>query len=225
MMTMDVGMYNNQQNGYGGAEYYQQSAGYQAPYEGYHEYYDPASHYYEPLLHGQTTHEHPTTPVISTDTGLCYTNLDYGELQPNYPIHTLPPHAEPFKHREEVPRHDEMHMHEHKLDNHYLETKYNMHFVDETTMQYNQGSPLPCAEFEHYQPKDEFGGLREGFPREGDCVGPHGHLQGHQAHASHATVPTYKWMQVKRNVPKPTGKFRIIRCCNYNCGVTIIHAI
>lgn len=205
---MDVGMYNNQQNGYGGAEYYQQGAAYQPPYEGYHEgYYETPGHYYEPVLHGQT-HEHPPTPVISTDTGLCYTNLDYGELQPNYPIHTLPPHPEPFKHREDVPRHEEMVMHEHKLDNHYLETKYNMHFVDETTMQYNHaGSPLPCPEFEHYQPKDEFGGLRDGFPRE-ECMSSHSHLQGHQAHASHATVPTYKWMQVKRNVPKPTGKLK-----------------
>ncbi|XP_035441034.1 homeotic protein labial-like [Spodoptera frugiperda] len=205
MMTMDVGMYNNQQNGYGSAEYYQQGAAYQPPYEGYHEgYYETPGHYYEPLLHGQT-HEHPPTPVISTDTGLCYTNLDYGELQPNYPIHTLPPHPEPFKHREDVPRHEEMVMHEHKLDNHYLETKYNMHFVDETSMQYNHaGSPLPCPEFEHYQPKDEFGGLRDGFPRE-ECMSSHSHLQGHQAHASHTTVPTYKWMQVKRNVPKPAA--------------------
>ncbi|KAI5644579.1 homeobox domain-containing protein [Phthorimaea operculella] len=200
MMTMDVGMYNNQQNGYN-AEYYQQGAAYQPPYEGYHEgYYDPATHYYEPLIHGQPPHE-PTTPVISTDTGLCYTNLDYGELQQNYPLHSLPP-PEPFKHREELPRHEEMHMHEHKLDNHYLETKYNMHFVDDSSMQYSHGSPLPCAEFEHYQPKEEYGGLREGFPRE-ECGGAH-HLQ-HQPHQQHAAVPTYKWMQVKRNVPKPTA--------------------
>lgn len=196
MMTMDVGMYNNQQNGYS-AEYYQQGAAYQPPYEGYHEgYYEAPSHYYEPLLHGQPSHE-PTTPVISTDTGLCYTNLDYGELQPNYAIHGLAPH-DAFKHREEVPRHDEMHGHEVKLDNHYLETKYNMHFVDEGSMQYGHGSPLPCGEFEHYQPKEEFG-LREGFREE--CL-PH----QHPPHAAHAQVPTYKWMQVKRNVPKPGGK-------------------
>lgn len=207
---MDVGMYNNQQNGYGSAEYYQQGAGYQPPYEGYHEgYYETPSHYYE--LHGQPVHE-PPTPVISTDTGLCYTNLDYGELQQNYPMHTLPSHSETFKHREEVPRHEEMHMHEHKLDGHYLESKYNMHFVDETAMQYSHaGSPLPRPEFEHYQPKDEFGGMREAFPREGECVGSHGHLPpGHQTHPSHAAVPTYKWMQVKRNVPKPAGKYHNI---------------
>lgn len=209
-MTMDVGMYNNQQNGYGSAEYYQQGAGYQPPYEGYHEgYYEMPSHYYEPLLHGQPATE-PPTPVISTDTGLCYTNLDYGELQQNYPMHTLPPHSESFKHREEVPRPEEMQMHEHKLDGHYLETKYNMHFVDETAMQFSHaGSPLPRPEFEHYQPKDEFGGMRDAFPRDGDCVGGHGHLPpGHQPHSSHAAVPTYKWMQVKRNVPKPAGKHR-----------------
>lgn len=207
MMTMDVGMYNNQQNGYGGAEYYQQGTGYQPPYEGYHEgYYEPTTHYYEPLLPGQAAHDHPPAPVISTDTGLCYTNLDYGDLQPNYPLHALPQHPiEPFKHRDEVPRPEEMHLHEHKLDNHYLETKYNMHFVDESSMQYNHsGSPLSCAEFEHYQPKEEYGGLREGFPREGETMS---HLipSGHQSHPSHATVPTYKWMQVKRNVPKPTA--------------------
>lgn len=210
MMTMDVGMYNNQQSGYGSAEYYQQGGAYQPTYEGYHDgYYENSSHYYEPLLHGQAPHEHPA-PVISTDTGLCYTNLDYGELQPNYPVHTLPPHPETFKHREDVARSEEMHIHEHKLDNHYLETKYNMHFVDETSMQYNHaGSPLPCAEFEHYQPKDEYG-LRDGFPRDGEAPTVHGHIPGgHQPHSSHS-VPTYKWMQVKRNVPKPAGEFYCI---------------
>lgn len=204
-MTMDVGMYNNQ-SGYS-AEYYQQSGGYQVPYEGYHEgYYEPPSHYYEPILPGQS-HE-PVTPVISTDTGLCYTNLDYGELQPSYPLHPLP-HPDishPIRREESLPslpRPEEMHMHEPKIDNHYLETKYNMHFVDES-MQYSTGSPLPGADFEPYQPKDEYGALRE-FPRE-DCGQLH--LQ-HQAHSSHA-VPTYKWMQVKRNVPKPSGEYNII---------------
>ncbi|XP_072949872.1 uncharacterized protein [Epargyreus clarus] len=189
MMTMDVGMYNNQQSGYS-AEYYQQGAAYQPPYEGYHEgYYDPATHYYEPV-------SQETAPVISTDTGLCYTNLDYGELQ-QYPIHALPSHPDAFKHREELPRHEDMHMHEHKIDNHYLETKYNMHFVDEGSMQYSHtSSPLPCPEFDPYAPKEEFG-MRE-YPRDGEL-----HL-GHQPHASHA-VPTYKWMQVKRNVPKPAA--------------------
>lgn len=210
-MTMDVGMYNNQQNGYSG-EYYQQSAAYQPPYEGYHEgYYEPPSHYYEPLLHGQPSHE-PPPPVISTDTGLCYTNLDYGELQQNYPLHAIP-HPEPFKHREE-PRHEDMHAQEHKLEGHYLETKYNMHFVDESTMQY-AGSPLPCAEYEHYQPKDEFAGLRDSFSREGDCMPSHGQLaSGHVAHQqAHSAVPTYKWMQVKRNVPKPSGELMPCLSC------------
>lgn len=201
MMTMDVGMYNNQQNGYS-AEYYQQGGSYQPPYE-YHEgYYEPTP-YFEPIIHNQAVEP---APVISTDTGLCYTNLDYGDLQQTYPIHPLPPHPEAFKHREEVPRPEEMHIQEHKLDNHYLETKYNMHFVDDSTMQYSHGSPLPCSDFDPYTPKDEFGGLREGFPREGDLQGHH---LGHQAHSSHA-VPTYKWMQVKRNVPKPTGEFNAI---------------
>ncbi|CAK1541228.1 unnamed protein product [Leptosia nina] len=189
MMTMDIGMYNNQ-NGYN-AEYYQQGS-YQTPYEGYHEgYYEPTA-YYEPILHGQA---HETTPVISTDTGLCYTNLDYGELPQSYPIQPIAPHPETFKHREEAPRHEDM-LHEHKIDNHYLETKYNMHFVDDS-MQYNHGSPLPCGEFEvPYVPKEEFA-MRE-FPREGDMQ----HHVNHQTHPQHA-VPTYKWMQVKRNVPKP----------------------
>lgn len=216
MMTMDVGMYNNQQNGYGSAEYYQQgAAAYQGPYETYHEgYYETPTHYYEPLLHGQPAHEHPPPPVISTDTGLCYTNLDYGELQQNYPLHSIPPHPEQFKHREEVQRHepDQMHMHEHKLEGHYIDSKYNMHFVDDTGLQYHTGSPLPCTEYEQYQPKEEFGGVgvREGFPREGDCVpGAHLHVtQGHSSHGQpHAAVPTYKWMQVKRNVPKPNREY------------------
>ena len=42
----------------------------------------------------------------------------------------------------------------------------------------------------------------------------HGHPHHHQQHPHHSQqqqhqsqVPTYKWMQVKRNVPKPVGKF------------------
>ncbi|CAG4966935.1 unnamed protein product [Parnassius apollo] len=195
-MTMDVGMYNNQQNGYSG-EYYQQP--YQA-YENYHDgYYEPAPHYYDPTLPSQPL-EHPA-PVINTDAGLCYTNLDYGDLQQSYPVHSLPPHPEPFKHRDDLPRHEDLHMHDHKLDNHYLETKYNMHFVDESMQFSHATSPLPCGEFDPYQPKDEFGSLRESFPREGEMQ--HG-LMTHQPHSSH-TVPTYKWMQVKRNVPKPSA--------------------
>lgn len=189
-MTMDVGMYNNQQGGYSG-DYYQQP--YQG-YEGYEGYYEPTTHYYEPAIGGPPL-EHP--PVINTDAGLCYTNLDYGELQSYHPLQ----HQEIYKHRDEPPRQDEPHIHDHKLDNHYLETKYNMHFVDES-VQYGHGaSPLPCGEFDPYQPKDEFVGLREGFPREAEMQ--HGLV--HQPHPSHA-VPTYKWMQVKRNVPKPSGE-------------------
>lgn len=186
MMIMDVGMYNNQQN-YSG-ECYQQGAGYQAAYDGYHDgYYDPAG-YYEPLIHG---HAHDAAPVISTDTGLCYTNLDYGDQQAsayNLPP-PAPPHHDTFKHREE----DHL---DHKLDNHYVDTKYNMHFVDEA--QYGHGSPLVCGDFDSY-PKD-FGELRDGFPRE------EVQAQHVQAHATHAAVPTYKWMQVKRNIPKPAGE-------------------
>ncbi|VVC90509.1 unnamed protein product [Leptidea sinapis] len=192
MMTMDIGMYNNQQNGYN-AEYYQQN-GYQAPYEGYHEgYYEPG-HYYEPVA-GPPPQE--PAPVISTDTGLCYTNLDYGELQHGYPL------APPTSHIPHQPRPEELHLHEHKIDNHYLESKYNMHFVDDSSLQYSHGSPLACGDFEVYTPKEEFGVLREGFPRE-DLQGHQ--LTHHQPHHSHTAVPTYKWMQVKRNVPKPSGE-------------------
>lgn len=172
MMTMDVGMYNNQQTGYG-SEYYAQAGAYQ-PYEAYHEgYYEPGP-YYEP------PHE-PAPPVIS-DAGLCYTNLDYGELQhQGYPIHAMPPH---HTHREEPPRLEDItHVHEHKLEGHYLETKYNMHFVDEAA----GCSALP--DYDQYQPKEEFAGAREGYLPEGVPQ----------------AVPTYKWMQVKRNVPKPSA--------------------
>lgn len=209
MMTMDVGMYNNQQNGYTGAEYYQQGgSSYQPPYEGYHEgYYENPAHYYEPVLHGQAAHDH-TPPVISTDAGLCYTNLDYGELQQNYPLHGIP-NNEQFKHRDELQRHDDLHATEHKLDGHYLEAKYNMHFVDDSSMSFNHAaSPLPCADYEHYQPKEEFG-LRDRFSRDGDCLSsPHGSLTPglSSSQSPHSAVPTYKWMQVKRNVPKPSGE-------------------
>ncbi|CAG9579538.1 unnamed protein product [Danaus chrysippus] len=169
MMIMDVGMYNNTHT-YSG-DCYQQPA---YSYDGYEGYYEPAT-YYDQLGHAPG---HDAPPVISTDTGLCYTNLDYGEQAANYHLATVPPAT-----------HDE-----HKIDNHYIDTKYNMQYMDET--QYTHGSPLACGEYDAYH--KDFPELREGFPRE--------EVQHVQPHATHATVPTYKWMQVKRNIPKPAGE-------------------
>ncbi|KPJ04389.1 hypothetical protein RR46_01758 [Papilio xuthus] len=204
-MTMDVGMYGEQQ---GCGEYYPPPCQYDC-----HEGYYDQQQYYEPALAAPLD----TPPVISTDAGLCYTNLDYGELQHAYPAPPHAPHAPHTPHTPHAPHTPHMplaHREEHKLDGHYLESKYNMHFVEEG-VQYSAhaGSPLPCGDFDPYQPKEEFLGLREGFPRDAElhALAPHTHAQHaqHSQHAQHAAhaVPTYKWMQVKRNVPKPTGEY------------------
>lgn len=157
MMTMDVGMYDNGQSYPGecwsGAGYHQPPA----PCEGYHEgYYETNTHYYEPA---------PAPPVISAD-GLCYTNLDYGEL--GYPPG--------YEARDQAP------------------PMYDAKFVP-------YGEEVPAqfgAEYEQYVHKEE-------FPREQDCP----RMPSAGPSLPHA-VPTYKWMQVKRNVPKPNSKFFII---------------
>lgn len=259
MMTMDVTMYGNQQQTY--PESYCQTD--YPPEHGY--YADSHYHHYQeiPGHDHQTppvTQDHPD-PIINTDNGLSYTNLDYASIHPGqaYPQHNLQgAYPADMGHYPNIPHldanHQSHHHHHHKLDNHYLETKYNMHFIEGEATNHNMnnyphivmhqsGSPNSCLDYQgHYQGKSEhMQDLSAGkdMHHGGDCfrqqeigarlggaqqqqglqnipgLGPGpgmGLGQGpgtgqHNQH--HHAVPTYKWMQVKRNVPKPAGEYYI----------------
>lgn len=85
--------------------------------------------------------------------------------------------------------------------------------------QYGSGTGLErqrLQDFEHCYPCQE-----ESYPGAGQDLHQYQHVKeeqhyDQQQHSQHRlqppqapTVPTYKWMQVKRNVPKPTGEYRL----------------
>lgn len=163
--------------------------GYDEPYPSYGEGSDTSCsnqdniHYY---------HQQETSPIISTEGGLSYTNLDYGQqygyVQSHHDFHGL-------------------HRHDNNQINHqqpYIPCE-----------QPNESVYVPplvghgaCMEYSsHHRYKEEVMN-----PGEGDCTQQQRIQQHRQHYMQHPqqqppAVPTYKWMQVKRNVPKPNGKF------------------
>lgn len=142
---------------------------------------------------------HPQeNPIINTDTGLSYTNLDYTissgssgyhNYNENYPRS----HSEGLLHHEEPPDGAQLH-------HSYLhETKYHQVELSDTNFHHSHMlSPNgTCMEFQHlHRYKEEM------------ISDSHGRLRQHQLHGLNVSqaqpvLPTYKWMQVKRNVPKP----------------------
>lgn len=141
---------------------------------------------------------HPENPIINTDTGLSYTNLDYGHSNPSYPTNYDPYQRGPqdvhLRHHEDVAS---ANGHVYTGENKYHlahEVGYHPHLV-------SAGSTAnSCMEYQHLQRYKE--------DVESDRMKNH-HLQ-HPMNAGptqQPSLPTYKWMQVKRNVPKPTGEW------------------
>ncbi|XP_060524012.1 homeobox protein Hox-A1 [Cylas formicarius] len=146
-------------------------------------------------------------PIINTDTGLSYTNLDYANSNSPSIYHhhqsgysetyaPRPPHELLLRHSEEP---SEIH-HTYFQDNKYHESAegsyHHPHIVTS-----NAGQSSTCMEFQHLQ-------------RYKEEILPDAHVRLRQHHGMHGlgapqqpqpVIPTYKWMQVKRNVPKPTA--------------------
>ncbi|XP_059489881.1 homeobox protein Hox-A1 [Neocloeon triangulifer] len=103
--------------------------------------------------------------IITTDNGLCYTNLDYAAAGPGGGGgHTAGGHHQYYS-------------------EYYQATDY--------YPQQHHHQPPPPPQPPEYQQR----------------LHQHNHLQPNHNHSSQqAAVPTYKWMQVKRNVPKPACK-------------------
>lgn len=145
-------------------------------------------------------------PIISTETGLSYTNLDYG-TNPSpgvYPINHQPVYPDGYQ------RSQDMMIRQQEIDNHHLnyihENKYLPQIENDS---YSHPHLVPtntaCMEYQHHHRFKEEGLTPADMDR-----------HHHQQHVMHnissvpqpqPVIPTYKWMQVKRNVPKPTGKF------------------
>lgn len=164
-------------------------------------------HYYH-----QSHHQLPENPsIISTESGLSYTNLDYSQsnIYPNTHQNIYQPND--FQRELMIQRH-QTEIQEIGHQNHFNvhDSKYVSHQVCE-----NEGyAPVivqntSCMEYQHIHRYKE----DPGVPTEaGDCSQVMHHRGGH--HLRHLppapappSVPTYKWMQVKRNVPKPTGMY------------------
>lgn len=192
--------------------------------DSYHQYYyhnsnpnldEAQQHYYHP---DSVLETHP--PIINSDNGLSYTNLDYGSSNSSTPSH-FRSYDQGFTKNEQS------------------EVEYNgMHHSELLHQQYpSSNSTSPCMDYHHYKEEMRFSDQQGHFSGmmhlHNGMSGGSGQLN-HQQHGmgkmgmaaaagngagspSQQTtltpVPTYKWMQVKRNVPKPSGKFLIIFIC------------
>lgn len=152
-------------------------------------------------------------PIISTDNGLSYTNLDYGNGNP-YPNQS-------YDYRDVRSHHDTLHQQDYLHDSKFLDGgDYNAHLGASPASPATPGSSTQlvnsCMEYQHLRYKDELlqgggggGGLSGGAGSDRLRHGMHAGVVQQQQHQqqqqqSHQPVlPTYKWMQVKRNVPKP----------------------
>lgn len=155
-------------------------------------------------------------PIINTETGLSYTNLDYsnsnGGIYPGINHHQNMYGPEPFQrsHPDIALRHSGDELPEQIHGNYHNDNKYLAHQLDASGDSYHahmvSGSPnASCMEYQHlHRYKDE------GMPNSESGMSrlrPHHVIHGLNSmpQQTQPALPTYKWMQVKRNVPKPAG--------------------
>uniref|UniRef100_T1H7M7 Homeobox domain-containing protein n=1 Tax=Rhodnius prolixus TaxID=13249 RepID=T1H7M7_RHOPR len=209
MMTMNVGMYGT----------YAQGEPFGVDYEATGQYFDNESHqhlsgydqyqeYHELPANGKHGEYYPGQDVI-TSNGLSYTNLDY-----NYPCAKGDVY------------HQERNLHIHGqdyLDNfqeieHYHHHHHHMQSVSHPVQEMHYG-PTVKEEILHQQPQQqshlghhhshqhqfESGLQGQQFAAQTAQQQSRLHHSQQQQQQQQPSVPTYKWMQVKRNVPKPSG--------------------
>lgn len=171
-------------------------------------------HYYH-QSHHQHLPENTNPSIISTEGGLSYTNLDYAQsnLYPNshQNIYSNP---NDFQREIMLQRHHQNDIQDIGHQNHF-NVNHDSKYLPHQMCSDNEGyGPVivqnsSCMEYQHlHRYKDDPGVQGENV---GDCSQAMHHRSGH--HLRHLppapappSVPTYKWMQVKRNVPKPSGK-------------------
>ncbi|KAF5276012.1 hypothetical protein FQA39_LY00808 [Lamprigera yunnana] len=235
MMMMDIGMYGHGHHNQHSGSYNPSEAnyfGYQSDsYQQGHGSDQLGTHYSmysydEQYLCGGTnasesppptqelnyySHHQPVqqdNPIINTESGLSYTNLDYtnsggcsnsGYLNSNHQnMYTTDVYQRTQS--EVMVRH-----HENMIDGRqthpFYDTKYHSsHHIDNDSYTHLVQQNPSCAEYQHMQYKEE--GISS---PESDRTHRSLHTMSHLSTVPHhaPTIPTYKWMQVKRNVPKP----------------------
>lgn len=183
--------------------------------EGYQEYQDMCQRECQKIPHEDgfyhLGHSHQVESFnIITSNGLSYTDLDCGN--PNF--QKTEPNFErlqyPQKHQEEVQlQQDLLHHHHH----HHHEEGYVLHNHNNA---YHQVPGTLSDGSQHFHQETSL----PHFPSVKEEVVPHGMptLDYDQRHrpSPQQVVPTYKWMQVKRNVPKPQGRIIVICLLIFN---------
>lgn len=244
---MDVGMYGHgQHNNYGSSEssyfnYSNDSCQGNHPYQSQSSHFSSSTYHYDEPSYIYATSEaadtppspqdlnyfhhhqnvHQENPIISTDTGLSYTNLDYGNSTSPHVAPGIYPslnHQSNYQsdsyqrtHPEMILRHHEEVTENHPVHHNYLhENKYLPHQLEGEAYSHPHLVPpntsTSCMEYQHH-PR-----FKEESLQNADMERHH-HQPHHVIHNMSSVpqpqpvIPTYKWMQVKRNVPKPNGKF------------------
>ncbi|XP_071558556.1 uncharacterized protein [Temnothorax nylanderi] len=174
----------------------------------------PPQGFYSPT--GAVLHENgSTTAIISSENGLSYTNLDYASSssysnQQPHAIASVDPHQS-YHVQQAAYREDPHHHHHH----HHPPGGSSLHQTT-TQIQQSEFSTHPPG---HYKEESSDTATYHILQQSSHLQHPHQHGHHHQQQHSHAhhsqqqqqqqqqqtQVPTYKWMQVKRNVPKPVA--------------------
>ncbi|KAK9879162.1 hypothetical protein WA026_004014 [Henosepilachna vigintioctopunctata] len=227
MMMMDIGMYGHGHNHHGGSynpdsNFYN----YTEPAGQHSSVHYPTSYQYEEQqsflyptsevpetppspndLNYYTQQVHPDNPIINTETGLSYTNLDYAHSSSMYPHNSYDPYQR--DHQDILLRHHEEASDNNVIHSYLGDNKYH-HLGHDVGYPQNLGSarspPSSCMEYQHLHR----------YKEEAVEVVDNRMKQNHHMHSlnpvptqQQPSLPTYKWMQVKRNVPKPAGKLLI----------------
>lgn len=167
--------------------------------EGYQEYQDLCQRECQKIPHEEgfyhLGHSHQAESFnIITSNGLSYTDLDYGS--PSYQK------SEPSFERLQYPQklQEEVHHHQQELHHHH----HHHHHEDAYSAYHQLSSALPdTGQHFHHQETAHFQSIKEegiSHSLQSSSMSLHNHRPSPQQ-----AVPTYKWMQVKRNVPKPQG--------------------
>lgn len=165
------------------------------------------------------------TAIISSENGLSYTNLDYANYTSSSCSNT---DHQSYHHVQHLPTqqlHSSHHSEDYQITHHAVQSTtgnyhHHHHQVSQDDIRYSQSHGIRQEYTQAINYKEEHTDST-GYHSCIQQTAVHGlpshhhqthqtmpHVQGHQQQQQQQTqVPTYKWMQVKRNVPKPAGGF------------------